>query len=181
MLALEPQNQRASIGRSGALSARALSQAAQGGALRPGKVFSLGATQAQGADSSSTGGGVPGFEDSTGVNVKKGTQAANLPGKINIDVDPSSVKPGERYTVRISMRNEGDAPIQVQEMIVKTTVNGRAFTGPVPPLVKDVAPQQKAMLREVSDLWKEDTTSWRMEITVRTARGETYKNDVTWK
>jgi hypothetical protein len=60
-------------------------------------------------------------------------------------------------------------------------VNGRAFTGPVPPLVKDVAPQQKAMLREVSDLWKEDTTSWRMEVTVRTVRGESYKNDVTWK
>jgi len=37
------------------------------------------------------------------------------------------------------------------------------------------------MLREVSDLWKEDTTSWRMEVTVRTVRGESYKNDVTWK
>jgi tetratricopeptide (TPR) repeat protein len=180
-LSLEPQNQRASVGRTGALSARALAQAAQAAPVKAAKGFVLGATQARGAEAASAGGGAPGFEESATVTVKKGTQAANLPGKINIDVDPASVKPGDSYIVRISIRNEGDAPIQVQELIVKTTVDGHASSGPLQPLVKDVAPQQKAMLREVKGQWKEDTTSWRMEVTVKTARGETYTNEVTWR
>jgi len=31
------------------------------------------------------------------------------------------------------------------------------------------------------DIWREDTTSWSMEVTVSTARGESYRNQVTWK
>jgi hypothetical protein len=104
-----------------------------------------------------------------------------LDGSADVDIYSLSAKAGERFTIRVSLLNEGNAPIQVKEMIVASTLNGRRQSGAVPPLVKEVAPQQKAMLREVSDLWKEDTTSWRMEVTVRTARGETYKNDVTWK
>ena len=42
-------------------------------------------------------------------------------------------------------------------------------------------PPRRAKLLESSDIWKEDTTSWSMEVVVRTARGETYKNSVVWK
>ena len=38
------------------------------------------------------------------------------------------------------------APIQIATMLVKTTINGRGVSAPVPPQVKDVAPQQKALL-----------------------------------
>jgi hypothetical protein len=80
------------------------------------------------------------------------------------------------------MLNEGSAPIQIKDMVVTTTVNGRKTSGPVPPQVKDVAPQQKAMLLSLSgNVWKEDTSSWSMEVTVRTLRGESYKNQVTWR
>ncbi|MFI5184392.1 MAG: serine/threonine protein kinase [Vicinamibacteria bacterium] len=182
VLSLDPQNQRAILGKSSAVGARALAQAGQSGGSRPavGKGFVPGKTQAQSPDAAPTG-GIPGFEESAGVTAKKGTQAADLPGKINFEVEPASVKPGDHYTIRVSLLNEGNASIQVKEMIVSTTKNGRRSSGPVPPLVKEVAPQQKAMLREFPDSWQEETTSWTMEVVVKTVRGETYKNQVTWR
>jgi len=185
VLGLDPQNQRAILGKSAAVQARAVAQAGQAasmGAVRPalGKTFVAGKTQAQSPESAPSG-GTPGFEDSAGVIVKKGTQAADLPGRIGFDVDPSTVKPGDKYTVKVSLLNEGNAPIQIKEMLVATTANGRRASGPVSPLVKDVAPQQRAPLREFPDIWKEETTTWTMEVTVKTVRGETYKNQVTWR
>jgi tetratricopeptide (TPR) repeat protein len=182
VLKVDPQNQRATLGRTSALGARAVSQAAAGGASRPAvKAFVPGKTTAQGAEASS--GSVPaGFEPLPGVEVKKGTQSAELPGKINFAVDPESPKPGDRYTVRIFFLNEGTAPIQLRDMRVTTRINGRAASGPpLPPLTKEVAPQQRALLRELPDFWKEDTSSWSVEISVSTVRGERYTNQLSWK
>jgi serine/threonine-protein kinase len=184
-LKLDPTNQRATLGKTSAVAARAVAQAAAAGAAagatKPaGKAFAVGKTVAQGAEK--TGGSVPaGFEESAGVTAKSGTAAADLPGRLTFDVEPDAVKPGEKYTVKVQLQNEGDAPIQIRDMIVTTTVNGRRAQGPVQPLTKDVAPRQRAMLIALPDFWKEDTSSWSMEVLVRTVRGESYKNRVDWK
>jgi tetratricopeptide (TPR) repeat protein len=180
VLKTDPQNQRAVLGRASALGARAVAQAAASGAAKPAaKAFVSGKTTAQAAEAS---GPVPaGFEPLPGVDVKK-VQGADLPGKITFAVEPENPKPGDRYTARIYFLNEGTAPIQLRDMRVTTRVNGRAASGPpLPPLTKEVAPQQRALLRELPDLWKEDTTSWAVEVTVTTARGERYTNQVSWK
>jgi len=130
----------------------------------------------------SRAGAVPdGFENTPGVDVKKGSTAAELPGKINFDVEPNAPRAGEKYTVKVFLSNEGNAPIQVRDMMVSTTINGKKISGPVPPQAHDVAPQQRALLLTVSENWKEDTSSWSMEVSVHTARGETYRNAVSWK
>jgi hypothetical protein len=184
VLRADPQNPRAGQGKTGAVTARALSQAASsGGAARPlSKTFAAGKTTAQSTETTS-GGTVPdGFEDnSSTVKVNRGTQAGDLPGKIAFDVEPDVMKVGEPYKVRISLRNEGNAPIRIRDMIVTTRINGRGASGPVSPLAREVAPRQGALLLTIPDFWKEDTTSWSMEVVVRTDRGETYKNQVTWK
>jgi serine/threonine protein kinase len=177
-------NQRAAQGRGGAIAARAVAQAASNAGTRaaPGKSFVAAKTQAQSVETRSGTAGPDGF-DNTDKNVvaKKGSQAAELPGKILFDVDPETVKPGENYTVKVYLMNEGNAPIQVREMLVTPRINGKGVTAPVPPQVKDVAPKQKALLMSSRDVWKEDTTSWSMEVTVSTVRGESYKNQVIWK
>jgi tetratricopeptide (TPR) repeat protein len=182
VLKVDPQNQRATLGRTSAVGAKAVSQAAAAsGRAGAGKSFVSAKTSAQSAETRATGSVPEGFEDTPGVTVKKGSQAAELPGKILFDVNPEGVKPGDNYTVKVYLFNEGRAPIAISEMFVTTRINGRGAGGPVPPVAKDVAPQQRALLREFPDLWKEDTTSWSMEVTVRTDRGETYKNTVSWK
>jgi hypothetical protein len=147
----------------------------------PSKAFVAARTQAQSAETRSTGSVPDGFMDTPGVTAKKGSQAAELPGKILFDIDPEAVKSGDTYTVKVYLMNEGNAPIQIREMLVNARINGKGVTAPVPAQTKDVAPQQKALLMSSRDVWKDDITAWSMEVTVHTARGETYKNQVSWK
>jgi hypothetical protein len=177
-------NQRAAQGRGGAIAARAVAQAASNAGSRaaPGKSFVSARTQAQSVETRTGSAGPDGF-DNTDKNVvaKKGSQAAELPGKILFDIDPETVKPGDSYTVKVYLLNEGNAPIQITQMMVNPKINGRGVSAPVSAQVKEVAPQQKAMLMNSRDIWRQDTTSWSMEVTVSTVRGETYRNQVTWK
>ena len=121
------------------MQARALAQintaAAGGGGTRPaGRGFASGKTVASSTETK-PGGSVPdGFENTPGVDVKKGSTAADLPGKIDFDIESGHVpKPGERYTVKVFLVNEGNAPIQLRDMFVTTTINGKKVGAPVPP------------------------------------------------
>ena len=181
-LKLDPQNARALQGRSDAVSARALVAAGSTGTITaPLRSFVPGKTTATSADVRASKDTPDGFEVTPDVQVQRATQAGALPGKIHFNVQPPRVKAGDPYKVRVYFVNEGNAPIQIREMVIGGRVNGRLSAGPVPPLASNVAPQDRVLLREMPDLWKEDTTSWQMEVTVRTARGETYRNDLTWK
>jgi hypothetical protein len=46
---------------------------------------------------------------------------------------------------------------------------------------RDVAPGQKGILLSNTQVWQEETSSWSMEVVVRTTRGERYTNQLTWK
>ena len=185
VLKRDPKNEQAAVGRTGALSARAMAQAAAGATTRPAtapsKTFVSGKTVAQSAETSPVGSVPAGFEESPNVNVRRGTQAAQLPGRIVFEVKPDPVRPGERYSVTVFFNNEGGASIPLKEMTVTTTVNGRRAGGPVQPSVAEIAPRQKAVLLSQDGIWREDVTSWSMEVAVRTARGETYRNQATWR
>jgi hypothetical protein len=186
VLKLDGGNQAAMIGRTSAIAGRAMAaqqQQTQTGPSRPaGRAFSVGKTQAQSAETRSGGGAPPGFEDAPpGVTVKQGTVSANLPGKVAFNVEPSTPRPGERYKVNIYLSNEGNAPIQITQMVITTSINGKKVSAPIPPQAKDAAPGQRTLLASIQDTWKEDTSDWAMEVTVRTARGEKYTNSVSWK
>jgi serine/threonine-protein kinase len=178
-LAIDAQNAQALQGRRTAIQARTLAAAAA--AVPAGKTFVSGRTKATSAETKAASAGPEGFETGGDTVVKSGSQAALLPGKVVFDVDPERVRPGDPYKIRIYLLNEGNAPIQVQGLSIATTINGKSVRGAVTPLVKDVAPRQRALVREVSDLWKEETSAWSMEATVRTTRGEVYSNQVTWQ
>ena len=147
-----------------------------GGAVRS---FVSGRTEAKGTEQ----GGLVGFEDSAGVDVKRGTQAAELPGKIVFEASPAAPKPGERFKVSVFLSNEGSQAIQLATMTVATMLDGKRQSGPVPLSVTTVAPGQRAPVFQTpgEQVWKEGTQSWTMEIVLRTAKGETYRNTLSWK
>lgn len=62
-----------------------------------------------------------------------------------------------------------------------TAVNDRRTGGRVDARVRQVAPAQRALLPEAQDVWRADTTSWAMIVTVRTPEGESYTNQLTWE
>jgi tRNA A-37 threonylcarbamoyl transferase component Bud32/tetratricopeptide (TPR) repeat protein len=181
-LKLDPGNTTAINARIGAITAKAVSEAPSTGTSRPtGRTFVVARTTASSAETK-TGAFSEAFEDSAGVVVKKGSQAAELPGKLSFEVSPDPVRSGEKYAVNVQLQNEGDAPIQIKGLQLITTINGRKGQGQLPPLVASVAPRQKALLYRVeNEIWKEDTSAWSMEAIVTTGRGETYRNNVSWK
>jgi serine/threonine protein kinase len=183
VIALEPSNTRALNGKSTSVQAQALQQAAKAGGLlsQPGKSFTQGKTIAQSAETGAST-DPPGFASGSGIVVGSGSQAAALPGKILFDVQPKQVKAGDKYTVSIFLLNEGTAPIEIGSLTVTTTVNGLNSGGAVQSQVKAVAPHDKATLLFLpNNLWKEETVSWSMDVVVRTVRGESYRNQVTWR
>jgi tRNA A-37 threonylcarbamoyl transferase component Bud32/tetratricopeptide (TPR) repeat protein len=179
-LALDPANATAAQGRQAAIGAKAIADAASSGP-RPGsgRTFVAGRTEAKGTEQ----GGLVGFEDSAGVTVKKGTQAAELPGKIVFEASPAAPKPGERFKVSVFLSNEGSQAIQLATMTVATVLDGKRQSGPVPLSVTTVAPGQRAPVFQTpgEQVWREGTQSWTMEIVLRTAKGETYRNALSWK
>jgi tetratricopeptide (TPR) repeat protein len=182
-LALDPNNAAARTGKQGAISAKMVADAAASGP-RPGsgapvKSFVPGRTEAKAAASA----GLAGFEDSAGVTVRSGTQAAALPGTIVFDASPQVPKPGEGFRVVVYLSNEGSQPIPLTAMSVATTVDGRPQRGQIPPQTATVAPGQRSVVYQTPPgmVWRDSTQSWSMEIVLTTQRGETYRNSLTWK
>jgi tetratricopeptide (TPR) repeat protein/tRNA A-37 threonylcarbamoyl transferase component Bud32 len=184
VLKLDPQNQTAISGKTNAIVAKKMAEnAAAAAAGRPpavaGKSFVPGKTSGQSVETK--GGNVPeGFEDTGGISVKKASQAVELPGRILFEIDPAGVKVGEKYTVKVFFENTGSASVGIRDVVVSTLADGRKSGGAVPVTVKEVAPHQKETLLVTTDYWK-DIASWSMEVTVGTVRGETYKNQVSWR
>jgi len=185
VLAADPSNAVAQSGRMGAVSAKAVADAAAAGggaaASGSGRTLVAGATVAR-SPQNPAGSTPAGFEDTPEVEVKRGSQAAALPGKLILEASPPSPKAGDRYTISAHLLNEGSQPIELAAMVVTTTINGKKAQGRVAPAASSIAPRQRATIfQSPSDNWKQDTTSWSMEIVVHTARGETYQSSLTWK
>jgi hypothetical protein len=114
--------------------------------------------------------------------VKRGSQGAELPGKIVFEPTPAAPKPGDHYRVAVYLRNEGSQPIRIASMTTAFTVDGKPQRGPVPPAVSTVAPKDRALIYQMPEqVWKEGTTSWSFEVVVGTANHDTYRNTLTWK
>jgi tetratricopeptide (TPR) repeat protein len=181
ILETEPNNQAALIGKTGAIGAKSQADAAASGPRVGAAVrsFVFGKTEAKGTEQ----GGLVGFEDTAGVEVKRGTQAAELPGKIVFEATPPAPKAGERFKVSVFLSNEGSQAIQLATLTVETVLDGKRQRGTVPLPVTTVAPGQRAPVFQTpgEQVWKEGTQSWTMEIVLRTAKGETYRNALSWK
>jgi serine/threonine protein kinase/tetratricopeptide (TPR) repeat protein len=184
VLALDPDNAAAQNGKTAAAGAKAVAEAAAGGGAAPaasGHGFVVGATMAHGAPAP-VGNTPPGFMDTPEVDAKRASQAATLPGKLLFDASPASPHAGDRYSVSAYLLNEGSQPIELASMLVTTTINGRKLQGPVSPLVSLVAPRQRARVyQSPSDVWKQETRSWSMEIEIHTSKDETYQSTLSWK
>jgi hypothetical protein len=178
-LLLDSTNAAAIQGRQAAIGAKAIAEAAPSGPRAgSGKTFVPGRTEAKGTEQ----GGLVGFEDSAGVNVKKGTAAAELPGKIVFEASPPAPRAGDRFRVNVVLVNEGQQAIPLASMTVATVLDGKRQSGPVPLSVTTVAPGQRApVFQSPEQVWKEGTESWTMEIVLRTTKGETYRNTLAWK
>jgi serine/threonine-protein kinase len=179
VLKLDSRNAIARMGRATAVNAKVSRAAAV--RVPAGHSFVAGQTVAESPETRPDTALASSFEESPQVKVTRDTQAAVLPGRLEFKTEPEAVKPGEPYTLEIRFVNTGTAPIEIKDLVVTTTVNGRRATGPVTPTVSTVAPGQGAALLSLPDRLREDLRSWSLEVSLRTSRGETYRNQLVWK
>jgi hypothetical protein len=176
-LRLDPKNALARMGRVTAVSAKS-SRAAAPLPARAGFVAER--TAAESVETRPDKALASAFEDAQGIEITRDTQPAQLPGRIEFRTQPASVGPGEAYKLEVRFVNAGRAAIEVQGLVVTTTVNGRRASGPVAPLVSTVAPGQSAAVLTLSDSLRADLESWSLEVVLHTSRGEGYRNRLVW-
>jgi hypothetical protein len=165
VLKLEATNAKAAAGRSDAAAAAA--------SLK--RTFVVGRTSVQAGKGGSKN--LQGFE-SEGVTVAK---APDYSGVLDFDVSPAHVKAGTNLAIRVRLANDGKKAYRVASIEVATTVNGeRSSTGATPP-PRDIEPKQNVNVVERSVVWAGTTRSWQLEITVKTTRGDSFTNRVTWR
>jgi hypothetical protein len=163
-LKLEPQNASAQSGRAAAVSARLASR----------KSFVTGRTVVQAGKAKAN---LSGF-DTSDVSVQK---APDFSGRLEFSMSPSKPRPGEGYRLQIALVNDGKKAIKLSAMTVSTLVNGSRTGGPMAPRVREVAPQQRAVLEELPGVWPADVTSWSAEVNVTAGKNESLKGQVSWR
>jgi hypothetical protein len=121
---------------------------------------------------------VPAGFDPGGVAVKA---APKIAARLEFDIQPKRLKSGDPYVVKVYLRNDGKKAIKVRELRVASALNGARSESALTPRLKEVPPQQVALLAEVPSVWKGDVKSWSMEVFVRSGHGDVYSNTVTWR
>jgi hypothetical protein len=121
-----------------------------------------------------------GFDSRKSKEVKV-KRAPEIDGRIEFSTTPVRVKPGDKYSLRVSLVNEGKRPIEVKEIAVTTTVNRKDSSATVKPLVKQVAPRQNEVIHEISGTWDKSTSSFAVDVRVMSSRLDVYRNGLVWK
>jgi hypothetical protein len=116
--------------------------------------------------------------DAAGVDLKR---APEVPGRIEFEVIPANVKAGEPYTVRVFLSNQGVKSIKVDGVMVVSTLNDVRSRGTIKPKAKEVPPQERTEVADLPGIWKDGVTSWTMEVTIASAKGDTYSSQLVWK
>ena len=166
-LRLEPGNARATSLRADAVRRRDLAR----------RRFAAGQTAVQSGKAQKTS-DLAGF-DTGDADLRK---APDFLGRVEFEMSPSSgLEAGDAWTLRVYVVNEGKKAIRIQGVTVGTTVNGSGSGGPVPPRVREVAPQQRALVAEATGSWREGTTAWAAEATVTAGKGESLRNTLAWR
>jgi hypothetical protein len=165
-LKLDPQNSRAATGKTTAMAGAAVLK----------RSFVPGRTTVQSGKAGK--GNLSGFE-SEDVSVAK---APDYSGRIEFEASPAHVKPGDAYAVKVFLVNDGKKSFKIGNVTISTFVNGsRSSGGPVGPPTNEVGTQQRVQLQEVPGVWQDGVNAWALDVVVTSNRGDTFKNQLSWR
>jgi hypothetical protein len=162
-LKLDPRNAAATAGKARVQAVLSLA----------GRSFVAGRTLVQ---TEKAGKSLSGF-DNEDVSLQK---APDFLGRIEFDVSPNRVAPGVSYSVKVFVVNEGRKPIKIRSLKLGTIVNGSRSDTPVSG-AKEIAPQQRLQVAQIGGEWKDGTNAWSLEAQVTADKGDSLKNQLTWK
>ncbi len=165
-LKLDPGNTRATAVRADAVKRRDLAR----------RRFVSGQTVVQTEKASNAD--FSGF-DTGGADLRK---APDFQGRIEFEMSPATgLDTGTAWRLRIYVVNDGKKSIRVRGLTATTTVNGAASGATLPPLAREIAPQQRALVGETSGSWSEGTTSWKSDAVITANKGDSLRATLNWR
>ena len=123
---------------------------------------------------------VEGFDDVEDLNVKR---AARVPGRAELDSTRGHLKPSDRYTVSVFLRNQSrkKKTIKLANVNVRRIVNGKDSLVDVAWSKLDVPPKKRVLVATVTAPWEDDVSSWILQVRLLSESGDIYENRLTWK
>jgi hypothetical protein len=113
-------------------------------------------------------GGPAGF-DGAEVNSQRAPQFS---GRMEFEVLPPAVRPGEPFVVRIHLRNEGRKSVKIRGLSLAAVVDGRRVPASAKPLLREVRAQSRGLVAEYSGVWNAPR-EWVLEAVVTADKDET--------
>jgi hypothetical protein len=101
-------------------------------------------------------------------------------GRIEFETVPASPTPGQEFSVRVYLINEGKKAVRLKAVSLVTTANGAKTPASLTPLVREVATAQRALVAELHGVWGSDVESWSLEAVVTSDRDETGTSRLSW-
>jgi tetratricopeptide (TPR) repeat protein len=110
-------------------------------------------------------GGPAGFDGVAG-------RAAQFHGRMEFEVLPPAVRPGDPFVVRIHLRNEGRKSVKIRGLVLAAVIDGRRTAAPATPLLREVQGQTRGLVAEYSAVWA-SPREWVLEAVVTADKDET--------
>ncbi len=104
-------------------------------------------------------GKLAGFE-SDNVDARR---APRFEGRLEFEVLPAEIRPGEPFVVRVQLVNRGRRSVRVEGVALATVENGRRTAAPARVLQRQAPAGQRALVAEYSGVWS-PARSWSLEV-----------------
>ncbi len=136
-------------------------------ATLPARTFQAARTSIQGARVEK--GGLAGF-DTSGVQ-----RPPEFEGSLEFETSPPEVRPGETCEVKVFLSNSGKKSVKLDRIEAQTMVDGNSLPVPVALQTHDSRPGKRVLVGELSVVFPA-ASSWILEVTVTSEKGETYRS-----
>ena len=122
-----------------------------------------------------------GFEREPGLAIKE-TADPFFPAQLIIELDPVDAKPGEPYTLRVKIYNEGYRVLELSGLEIVSRFDGMTTGKGLAIPVRDpvVPPQSTVLVHEIAGIWKEAQNQAELEATVSLANGDRLMKRLSW-
>jgi hypothetical protein len=124
----------------------------------------------------------PGFmaSDESSPDMKV-ARASGAPAKLEFEVEPAHVRPGDAYVIRVTLKNVGRSPLRPIALETVTQANGKATRNAVAVASEPVAPGASLRLAELPGEWAAGVEGWSLEVRVTTDSREVLRSDLVWQ
>lgn len=123
-------------------------------------------------------GNVPGFAGAK----SEVHRAPKVPGTLEFETDPVAPVPGQPYTVRVFLRNQGKKTIKLLTVVMTATQDDAHSGGVVPLPVKEIKEGQRVMVAERRETWPAPPPrSFVLQAMVKSKDDDTYSRTLALK